>query len=298
MMRRMPATVRRLAPVLLLLATAGCGLFYGPTTSRSGFVSARLERDGSTVVFTYRRLVYEPARGLAAFPDGGTPRYREDHTLFGTCDAVGGDVRILISEKNREFEPGQGALHIVDMMEPKVLLARAGQLREREAFAVRHLLADTRTGRALPLDLEGAFAERGRAPGVIRMIDADGTLLFESPTLAEAQDDPSWMRHPSVIPELWARTPDGRLRRLAVTRHFVAAVRGEVYYWDDQARGHVAVDIASGTARPAPEFRPPEPEPIEQGVTIAGHRRTLQYGRREGDVWRYREIPLRSQLLQ
>lgn len=304
MMPRMPATgppcrtIHRLAPALLLLPLAGCSLFYGPTTSHSGFASARLEKDGRTVAFTYQRLVYEPARGLAAFPDGGTPRYREDHALFGTCDAVGGEVRILISEKNREFEPGQGRLYIVDMMEPKVLLSRAGQLRGGKGTVVRHLLADTRTGRVIPLDLERMFAERGRAPGVIRMIDPDGTLLFESPALAEAASDPAWTRNPSVIPELWVRTTDGRLRRLAATRHFAAALRGEVYYWDVQAREHVAVDIESGAPRPAPEFRPPDPEPVEHGVTIADHRRTLMYGRREGDAWRYREVPVRSQVLQ
>jgi len=295
---RVRRAFHRLPPALLLLAISGCSLFYGPTTVRSGFVSARLEADGRTVVFTYHRLVYEPARGLAAFPDGGTPRYREDHALFGTCDALGGDTRILISEKNREFEPGQGRLHIVDMAEPKVLLSRAGRLMGRSETVVRHLLADTRTGRVLPLDLEGAFAERGRAPGVIRMIDADGTLLFESPTLAEALGDPAWIRNPSVIPELWSRTPDGRLRRLAATRHFAAALRGELFYWDARAREHVAVDIETGAARPAPEFHPPDPEPVEHGVTVAAHRRTLKYGRREGDEWRYREVPVRSQLLK
>lgn len=304
MMLRMPAigrpldAMRRLGPALLLLVTAGCGLFYGPTTTRSGFVSARLERDARTVVFTYQRLVYEPARGLAAFPDGGVPRYREDHVMFGTCDALGGDVRILISEKNREFEPGQGRLHIVDMMEPKVLLSRAGRLRGRGEDVVRHLLADTRTGRTIPLDLAQRFAERGRAPGIIRMIDEDGTLLFESPTLAEAESDPTWTRNPSVIPELWVRTADGRLRRLAATRHYVAALRGEVFYWNVDAREHVAVDITTGAARPAPEFRPPEPEPVENGVSISGHRRTLSFGRRDGDKWTYREIPVKSQLLK
>jgi len=304
MMRRMrpPALLRsaapRLAPAAILLAVAGCSLFYGPTTVRSGFVSARLDADAEIVVFTYQRLVYEPARGLAAFPDGGRPRYREDHALFGTCDVMGGRVRILMSEKNREFEPGQGRLVIVDMAGPKVLLARGGQLRGRGATTVQYLLADTRTGRVVPLDLEGMFAERGRTPGIIRMVDPDGTLLFESPTRAEAQDDPSWPRNPSVIPELWVRTPDGRMRRLAASRHYAATVSGEVFYWEPQAREHVAVSIATGEPRPAPEFRLPEPALIEHGVTITDDRRGLQYGTREGDAWRYREIALKGSALQ
>jgi hypothetical protein len=289
---------RQLVPAALLLALAGCSLFYGPTTVRSGFVSARLGKDASTAVFTYQRLVYEPARGLAAFPDGGVPRYREDHALFGTCDVGGGQVRILISEKNREFQPGQGRLYIVDLYGDKVLLSRGGQLKNSDRRAVRYLLTDVRKGRPLPLDLAGTFAERKRAPGIIRMIDGEGTLLFESPTLAEADGDPGWTRNPSVIPELWVRRPDGRLRRLAATRHFVAAVGGEVYFWDSAAREHVAVDIETGARRPAPEFRSPSPPPTEVGLSIAGHRRTLLLGKRDGDKWNYREIPIQSSLLK
>lgn len=297
-MRTIGRTARPLLATLALLALAGCSLFYGPTTVKSGFVSARLDPEARMVVFTYQRLVYEPARGLAAFPDGGRPRYREDHALFGTCDAMGGHVRILLSEKNREFAPGEGRLYIVDMAGQKVLLSRGGRLTGRDQRVVRHLLADTRTGRVLPLDFAARFAERGRAPGIIRMVDADGTLLFESPTLAEAGDDPAWSRNPSVIPELWVRTPDGRLRRLAATRHYVATIGGEAYYWDPAAREHVAVELASGESRPAPAFRAPDPAPVQLGVSIAEHRRSLLYGTRDGEAWRYREIPLQGSLLQ
>jgi len=296
--RAIGAGLPRLLAAGALLILTGCGVFYGPTTDRSGFVSARLLDDGRTAAFTYQRLVYSPARGIAAFPDGGVPQYREDRAIMGTCDVRTGAIRIFVSDRNREFQHGQGRLTILDAMGTRVLVARSGQARKGGRLLVRHLLIDTATGRIQTVDSAEALARRDRAPGIIRLVDTDGTLLFESPLLADARDDPAWSRNPAVIPELWARTPDGRYRKLASTRHYVTTDAGEAFYWDPDQRMHVAVELRTGDTRPAPEFRPKEPVPVARGVLVSPDRRSLMLGTKSDSGWTYRKLALRHSLLQ
>src|SRR5258706_8412133 len=87
------------ALILALLISGSCT--YGAAVDRSAIQSALLLFDQRTVVLVYQELRYQPAEGLAAFPDGGIPRYLRDTAVIATVGLAGGKPIILQRIVNR-----------------------------------------------------------------------------------------------------------------------------------------------------------------------------------------------------
>ena len=55
---------------------------YGAAVDRSAIQAVLLLSDERTVVLAYQELLYQPAEGVAAFPDGGAARSSRSHICF------------------------------------------------------------------------------------------------------------------------------------------------------------------------------------------------------------------------
>lgn len=219
---------RRSVFLLLLLVAAGCS--YGPVVDRSGVSSAVLLPGGEGVGFVYRVLRYRPAQGVAAFPDGGVPRYLDDRAIVAVVPLKGGPPRVLLRRENggvsgstslslrsSDADPG----HVLVLLSEQPSTARPSALR-----LSRLRLAD---GERRPYpDIGADLAAKGRRLGTgefgdVRVIASDGTLLIG----AQGGDGP----------ELWVWRPFGDYQRLDSLKHFYGVAGDELYYWSgDEAR--------------------------------------------------------------
>jgi hypothetical protein len=222
----LPTVPRTFLIPLVLLALSGCS--YGPVTDRSGVRSAALLPNDQIGV-AYQVLRYRPARGIAAFPDGGVPRYLDDRTLIAVLPASG-RARILQRLENGGVDGASSVGLRVAEADPGHLLVMYGeQASTSRASEMRMWRLDTANGRRRDLpdvahDLESRDRKLGsRAFGDVRVIAEDGTLLIgaEGPQGAE----------------LWLWRPAEGYRRLDALKHFYGVAGGELYYWSgDEAR--------------------------------------------------------------
>jgi hypothetical protein len=150
-----------LAPLLL----SACNLGYGAPIDRATFGSAELHPDGARCVFALHDVVYRPAEGLRAFPDGGIPRYDVDRHKLGVVDVGSGDVTLLVDEKNRDWLPGQGGFHVAGLGGRFALIGQGGQ---REDYEPDHRWwrLDLASGDLLPLPWTKSWPPKaGRSDG-------------------------------------------------------------------------------------------------------------------------------------
>jgi hypothetical protein len=214
--------------ILLALAVLLAGCSYGPVVDRSGFESAAVTAAGD-VVFAWRVQRYRPAKGIAAFPDGGIPRYLDDRIVIASVSAAGGRPRVLERIETRGV-PGSAAasLRIAPADPDHVLVLQSEQPSTAEPSRGRWRRVRLSDGKSLPYpDLAAELKTHGRALGSsefgdIRVIDPDGTLLMGG-TGPEGD-------------ELWVRRPTGAYVRLDPLKHFYGVQGDEAYYWSgDQA---------------------------------------------------------------
>jgi hypothetical protein len=217
-----------LRAILLSLAVLLAGCSYGPVVDRSGFESAVLA-SGDRIVFAWRESRYRPAEGIAAFPDGGIPRYLDDRVVIASLPVAGGRPRILQRIENRGV-PGSGAvsLRLAPADPDHVLVLQSEQPSTSQPSRGRWRRIRLSDGKSLPYpDLAAELKTHGRALGSpefgdIRVIDPDGTLLMG----ATGPDGG----------ELWVRRPSGAYARLGPLKHFYGVLGEEAYYWSgDQA---------------------------------------------------------------
>lgn len=278
---------RTLAIVMLVACNAG----YGPLQDRSQFVSVRLADDGRTVLFSYHRFLYRPAAGIRAFPDGGIPKYETDVNFLGALDRPTGKVRILRREKNTDWQPGSGNFTVHSMNGPRALVSQGGQLRGPFALGVRFQLVDLDRGSIEDLDLKADLARHDRDTGQIYLADPDGTLVFITLSLAEAAASGP-PRSPEPVPEIWVRTPRGDYMKAASNSHYERMIGGEVIYWEPSTRDFMAFSPRTKKTRKAPEYKIPPYQDVSVGVILASDRKSLEYGVKTGDQWRYEPLPV------
>lgn len=286
----------RTIPLLFVLTVgslvAACNLGYGPLEDHSGFTSAQLAEDGDTVVFAYHRLRYRRATGFRAFPDGGIPKYVTDVVLLGTYKMNSRKLDIVRREVNRDWQPGQGAYTIVAVNGPMALVAQGGQLRGPFAFGLKHLLVNFEEGKATDLDLKADLARHDRDPGQIHLARPDGTLLFITPSLSEAQSV-ELQRSPNYKPEIWVRLPSGEYLRVAASHHFERVFGEDVIYWDLDTREFRAFSLATRKTRVLTDYKtPPYQDNITRGVSLTADRQMLEYGIKSPEGWDYRPLEL------
>jgi hypothetical protein len=204
-------------------ALGGCS--YAAPVDRSGFESAVRLPDGSVAV-AFPQLRYAPATGLAAFPDGGVPRYLQDSELIAVL-APDRPPRVL----QRIADPGAHgglaiALRIAGVDPDHVLVLRSWQPPGAASRASWSRLR-WRDGAVEPYpDFAAELKQLGRdfgspAFGDLRALDAAGALLLGA--RAGEQD------------ELWIYEAGRGLRRIDAFKHFYGVAGDELYYWSGDA---------------------------------------------------------------
>lgn len=213
-----------LIAALVLAAPILGGCSYGPLVDDSGVQSAALLPDQHTVAIVYRTLLYRRATGVAAFPDGGVPRYLRDSSLIAMVGISGGAPRILRRFENPGVHGSVGlSVRASDADPDHLLVLQSDQRSPDQAPARRWWRLDWRDGRVEPYpDLKADLANRGRAFGSpdfgdIRVLDPDGTLLIGA--------------RAGNVNELWIRTPSGHYDSLGAAQTFYGVAGSEIYMW-------------------------------------------------------------------
>jgi hypothetical protein len=209
---------------LLLFTLSGCALGYGPAVDNSKFISAKLAEDGKSVVFTCQRIIYRPASGWRAFPDGGIPNYVIDEDIIGI---IGLDVRgisIISKERNKEWQDGQGQFFVSHANGRKAVITQSGQGRNDYLTRTRLFMLDISTSVLTPLMLKEDFENMGRDVGYFYMLDEDGTLLFiNRPTGSSSKE--------KAEEELWLRYPAGEYLKVASGSDYYGLDGRNLIYW-------------------------------------------------------------------
>jgi hypothetical protein len=277
-------------PTVLLATFAWLG--YGPAQDHSELVSAGLANDDRTVLFTAHQFVYQPAAGWRAFPDGGIPHYLKDINIIGAYDITTGKSRTLHREQNTRWQPGSGTMTIHALNGTKALISQGGQLRRSFDTAIYYFLVDVQSGKSSELDLKSELARKGRQPGVIYLVDDNGTLVFLTSPLQRTQGSVTSQDDPSV-PEIWVRTPTGQLLKAANSAHYECTKNGEVIYWDPATRTFLGFSISARQTRTIPGYRVPGYQDVTKGVIVSSDRRHLQLGDKIKGEWHYRSLDVK-----
>lgn len=272
----------------MLVLFSGCA--YGPRQDRSRFTSARL-LDNGNVLFSFQELVYRPASGIAAFPDGGIPKYEKDNNAVGIFDPRTGDCRLLMREKNSTWEHGQGLLFVMLACGKTALVSQFGQVRGKSTYSGRHWLVNVDSGKKQGLSLKEDFAALGREVGPIYLVSENGTLVFVN-TLLEEPPVKGKARRDRDVPQIWVRRPDGKLVKVADGTHYECFADDSVIYWVFETRQFMAYRVSDGTTRRLDGYKTPAFQDITKGISVSSDGSRLELGRKEGDTWRYEPLPV------
>jgi hypothetical protein len=221
----MPVMGRVGRTILLVFTVCQLGCSYAEPVDRSAIESAVLvPGTGGMIALAFQKLLYRPATGIAAFPDGGIPRYLRDHEIIAVQSIDGGGPRILQRLENKGVHGSASiALRSFGADPDHVLVRRSFQPSTSQGDQVAWWRLSWRDGRISPYpDLAADLKKNGRALGSpefgdIRVIDSDGALLIGA--RAGSQD------------ELWLRPATGAYRRLDAFAHFYGIQGDELYYW-------------------------------------------------------------------
>jgi hypothetical protein len=231
-----------LVALAVALALGGCS--YADPVDRSGIESAAVLPERNVAV-VFRQLRYAPATGLAAFPDGGIPRYLRDSEIIGVL-SPDGRAHVLQRIAN-PGEPGTlaASLRVAAVDPDHLIVIRSWQPRGGVSVASWARMA-WRDGNTEPYpDFAAVLKRQGRefgspAFGDIRALDAAGALLIG----ARDKDQD----------ELWLYEPGRELRRIDGFRHFYGVAGDELYYWSgDEA---VVRNWRTGAARQVARYDP------------------------------------------
>jgi len=280
-----------------LFLLASCNAGYGQLEDHSEFVSAQLAEDNHTIVFSAHNFAYRLAAGWRAFPDGGVPDYVTDVNLLGVYDLQTQDVKIIQRQRNEEWQPGSGLFTIHSMKGSKALISQGGQLRGPFRLGVKYLLLDFKADKTEVLNLKSDLAVRGRDLGYIYLVDTDGTLIFVTLSLEEAKDSNAY-RNSALVPEIWARTPNGDYVKVAATAHYQCVRNNEVIYWEPTTRDFMAYSITNRTTRKAAEFKVAGYKDVDTGITLSSDRKALEIGVKVEGQWKYQRLELSLDLLK
>lgn len=272
----------RLLPLVMLM---GCNWGYAASIDRATFGSAVLHEDGTRCIFALHDVVYRPAEGLRAFPDGGVPRYFVDRHKLGFVDVHTGKVTVLVDRKNRRWLQGHGSFHVTAVKGRSALVTQSGQRLDYEPDHLWWRL-DLNSGALAKLPLEEELAAKGRVLARVELADGDFTLIL----ITKKDDDPQ---------EIWSRTADGALRRLAVTDHYYGTADGQIWWYDVPAQAGARTDYLSGeTVRERrANFRIPSQDSLI-GCKASFDHRALILQQQLGGSRSERTLPVQADMLR
>ncbi len=268
---------RGIAAAAALLSIA-CGVVgYGPAVDRSRFISVA-ENERGLVLFTAQEVAYRPAAGMNAFPDGGIPRYVKDRNLVGIVDGSRGRPAILHVKENRDWQHGQGELHINGFVGNKAVITESGQRRSDYLSEVRYYLLDVSKSALVELSLGRDMQSRGRNVGYFYLLDGSGTLLLVTPPAGSMQVD-------TATNEIWLRKPAGTYALVAKGGDLYMRSAQELVYWEIDSRTLHSYDVATGARRRLDKYVPPPQGQPSTGVGISSDGKSIERSQR-GDTWR------------
>jgi hypothetical protein len=234
-------------------ATALAGVdawFYGAPEDHSRFVSAQLLDDGRTCLVSAQRVVYRRARGIAAFPDGGVPKYIEDLTIVSAVDVASGRVRRLARLENTEWAPGSGALSIQAICGDRALMTQGGQWRDRR-LGSRTFWLTLSDGHVQMVDFAQELARHGRAPRAQYVLTSEGVTLHVTGPLESSGAG----IHGHRDAELWLRDPRGAYTRVGAGTYYGCA-RTHLYFYDPAGRRLYSHNWTTGITEERPRNDP------------------------------------------
>ena len=211
-------------------------------------------------------------------------------------DLQGRTIRTFRRQRNSEWQPGSGLFTVHSISGSKALISQGGQLRGTFTLGVRYVLLDLKSGKCVDLDLKSDLAKYGRDSGQIYLVDASGTLVFVTLSLAEAKDSGA-IRNSASVPEIWVRSSRGLYSKVASSAHYECVRNGEVIYWEPTTRAFMAFSIANQQTRRAPEFKVHGFEDVTQGVIMSSDHRGLQLGEKVAGQWNYRPLDLKPEAI-
>lgn len=271
-----------LGPLVLLSA---CNWGYGEPFDRAKFQSAALHEDDTRCLFALHDVVYRPAEGMRAFPDGGVPRYVIDRHKVGVVDVHSGEATVLVDRKNRRWLDGHGGFHVTGLRGRWAILGQAGQRPDHELDRVWWRL-DLASGDLEELPLAEELAAVHRVLERVALADDDFTLILHT----QKGEGPQ---------EIWSRTADGTLRRLAATDHYYGAAEGQIWWYDVGARAGARTDYRTGaTVRERrASFAMPRQDPTAGCAARSAGRELVFQQKSDGD-WQETPLPVRAASLR
>jgi hypothetical protein len=278
-------TIGRRAGLVALLLLSACNWGYGAPIDRATFASAELHEDGVRCVFALHDMVYRPAEGMRAFPDGGVPRYDVDRHKLGILDVQTGKTTVLVDRKNRGWLPGHGGFHVAGVEGRSALVRQGGQRRDYEHDHLWWRL-DLDSGDLSVLAIDEEMRREGLAVGPVTLVDGDFTLM-----IVTAKGDRSQ--------EVWSRRADGTLRRLAVTDHYYGTAEGQIWWYDVAERAGARTDYRTGETvhERRANFAMPRQDPVK-GCKARFDHRGLILQEQVGGSWRDRVLPVEASALR
>lgn len=263
----------------------GCNWGYGASIDRATFGSSVLHEDATRCIFALHDVVYRPAQGLRAFPDGGVPHYIVDRNNLGFVDVHTGKVTVLVDRKNRRWLQGQGSFHVTAVKGRSVLVTQSGQRLDYEPDHLWWRL-DLNSGALAKLPLQEELAAKGRVLARVELADGDFTLIL----ITKKDDNPQ---------EIWSRMADGALRRLAVTDHYYGTADGQIWWYHVLAQAGARTDYLSGeTVRERrANFRIPSQDSLI-GCKASFDHRALILQQQLGGSWSERTLPVQADMLR
>lgn len=272
---------------LLLLIPSGCALGYGPPVDNSRFVSAKLTGEGTAVVFTAQKLVYRPATGWRAFPDGGIPDYVEDEDIIGITGLDGRKVSVMKKERNKEWQDGQGQFFISHANGQKAVISQSGQGRKDYLTHSRFFMLDISASALTPFMLREDFESRGRDVGYFYMLDEDGTLLFVNRPAGSSSKE-------KAEEELWLRYPAGEYLKVASGSDYYGLDGRHLIYWSLNENKLFSFNIDTRAVEDKPRnFYPPAETEKVLDVRVTSDGKSLElWDKDSGSGWHLRETLL------
>jgi len=267
------------ALLVLLCCTTACNWGYGAAVDRGKFGSSMLHEDGKRCLFAFHDVVYRPAEGMRAFPDGGIPRYTTDRHKLGIINIETDQVEILVDQKNRRWLDGHGGFHVVGVSGRWGLIRQAGQ---REDYEPDHewFRLDLETGDLKPLALDEQLAERSLSLGRVELVDPSFILIL----LTKKEDGPQ---------QVWRRNANGELQRLATTDHYYGAAEGQIWWYDVAAKAGARTDYISGVTirERRANFAMPRRKPTRRCVA-SFNGRALRVQEKVDNAWQERPLEI------
>lgn len=280
----------RTAALVALALILGAALWfyrsmYGPERDNSAFTSAML-LPGNRVVFGFKYVTYKPAQGIAAFPDGGIPKYTHDETMIGVFDVAGNALHVIKRERNTRWTNDQGSFFVSQTSGPMVFVGQGGQTRDLTGLLNENFLLNVDDGKTTPLHIREELDAKGLNSQVVRLVSPQGHIVVEASSNSKARSNGG--------SQIWLRAPDGSYHLVAETTHYEGVENGEIVYWLLATREFKAFSMTTYATRDLPAYKQRGYVDVTEGVSVSG-RDSVQLGRKINGAWNYTTLPIRKE---